>query len=304
MTSRNPSDSYSGIIPAILATVVFSILAGVLSAKVGLEYGTTLFVFVPLLAGCIAGLCTNTFRAASLALVPSIGICLISLQYLGIEGLFCIAMALPLICALALLGAALAQIVKRAGRIGRGPRGTVGTVLVGLFLVGCSGIVERVFVEPSSTQSVVTSRVFTADADQVWEALLEFQRVTGRKPLLLQLGLPVPLRCTMEGKGIGAKRVCYFDDGTIEERVSIWEPPSQLGVVITKVTLPGRDWLQFVDATYELEELGSGRTLVHRTTSYSSVLRPRGYWRLLEYVGTKAEHEYLFNALESKLGGG
>ena len=70
---------------------------------------------------------------------------------------------------------------------------------------------------------------------------------------------------------------------------------------ITDVTLPGRDWLSFIDAGYELSETKTGETRVRRTTGISSVLRPRFYWRPLEALATQAEHEYLFNAVEAKL---
>ena len=97
-------------------------------------------------------------------------------------------------------------------------------------------------------------------------------------------------------------RTCHFDQGIIRERISIWEPPHRLVLAITEVTLPGRDWLQFIDASYELGATSSGETRVRRTTKLGSVLRPRFYWEPLEALATEVEHEYLLNALGTKLG--
>lgn len=75
----------------------------------------------------------------------------------------------------------------------------------------------------------------------------------GPMPFLLQTGaLPVPNRCTLDRTGEGGIRTCYFDKGTITQRVTQWEQPSRMSFEITGDTLPGNHWLTFSTADYTL----------------------------------------------------
>src|SRR5262249_25588348 len=121
------------------------------------------------------------------------------------------------------------------------------------------------------------------------------------KPLLMQMGLPVPNRCTLEGSGAGAMRTCHFNTGIVEERVTAWEPPSRLDMQIVRVTLPGRHWLRLERALYVIEELSPEKSKVTRTTTISSKLRPAWYWRFFERMGVEAEHSYMFDFLAGSL---
>lgn len=302
METTSKSKSEKSIVPAALATVSFSVFAGILVCVLGAPYGATLFVLAPFLAGCVAGLRASTAIGAGLILIATASSLSSTLVIIAIEGFICILMALPIILAAGFLGLVIVRIAKRIGRVARTPGCSSIALLLGVFLVGCSAIAEREYVRQDPYDSVVTSRVFPETIDHVWDELLEFRQIEGEKPILLKLGLPVPLLCVMDGKGIGAHRICYFDHGTIEQQVSVWKPPVKLELQITDVTLPGKDWLQFKSATYELEVLNTGETMVRRTTRYDSVLRPRIYWRSLERLAIQSEHQYVFNALSSKLG--
>lgn len=295
------SKSRSSIRTTILATVSFSLLAGILAAVWDVAYGWTLFALTPFLAGCVAGLLTPSPRTGQLALVSAGIVCAMLLVITGLEGFVCITMALPLIWFWGVCGLFLGIIIRRIGRFGTRPGGPTATVLLGALLVACSAFAEQEYRQQHAYESVVTSRVFPKSVDHVWEEILEFRQIEGKKPILLKLGLPVPLRCVMEQKGIGAHRICYFDHGTIEQQVTVWKPPVKLELQIIDVTLPGKDWLQIKSATYDLEALDAGETIVHRTTRYNSVLRPRIYWRPLEQFTIHSEHQYVFNALASKL---
>ena len=51
--------------------------------------------------------------------------------------------------------------------------------------------------------------------------MLAIDEIAAKKPFLLQIGLPVPVKCTLEGAGIGATRICHFDSGVIEEKILV-----------------------------------------------------------------------------------
>ena len=215
--------------------------------------------------------------------------------------MICALMATPLVVGLAYAGALSGRVIKRKQSGGHGGKGSALAVLLGLLLVGCSAMLEAGYQRETAMHTVETVRTFPVGAWDVWDAFLSFRRISAEKPWLLKMGLPVPQYCTIEGSGVGATRKCHFDQGVIEERVSVWQSPQRLVMEITNVTLPGRDWLKFIDASYELSGTEAGQTRVRRTTRIASVLRPRLYWRPLEELATQAEHEYLFDAVAAKL---
>ena len=294
-------DKKRSILIASAWVVVFSAMALAANRALNVPYGWTAFVVVPILAGIVSGMLTSTVRAALFSILFALGVSVVALLYFGLEGFICAMLASPLLMVLACGGAMLGVVIRRILSSDHGGKGSVGAFLIGLLLVGCSGMMEGNYQPGPSIHNVETMRTFQVDAQDVWESLLEFQQVTGEKPWLLKMGMPVPLYCTIDGAGVGATRRCHFDQGVIEERISVWDPPHRLVMEITKVTLPGRDWLKFIDASYELSATDSGHTKVRRITRIASVLRPRLYWRPLEELATQAEHEYLFNAVAAKL---
>ena len=295
------SDTTKALLTAAMSVVVFSVLAFLAIRLLDVQYGETVFVVIPFLGGLIAAMHTPTMKAALFAIIFGFGVCLAALLFFGLKAVICVLMASPLVVGLAYAGALLGRVIKRTLSSGPGGKGPFLALLLGLLLVGCSAMLEGGYVRETPMHTVETVRAFPVDAADAWDALLSFQQITIEKPWLLKLGLPVPQYCTIEGSGVGATRKCHFDRGVIEERVSVWEPPHRLVMEITNVTLPGRDWLNFIDASYELSAARAGETRVRRTTRIASVLRPRLYWQPLEELATQAEHEYLFDAVAAKL---
>jgi hypothetical protein len=187
----------------------------------------------------------------------------------------------------------------RAGREDAALRGVAVTVLLAA-LPGAKDLElgRETYVR---VEAVETTIRVAAPAEEVWTALEEIDAVHGPKPLLLRMGLPVPTRCEMEGTGIGARRTCYFDVGRIEERVSAWDPPRRMELEIVHWTLPGRHWLGYHSASYELRAAGLGETHVSRVTTITSNLRPAWYWRPLEHLGVRSEHDYLLRDVKHTL---
>jgi hypothetical protein len=144
---------------------------------------------------------------------------------------------------------------------------------------------------------VVTSTIrLDAAPDQVWKELRAFDRLSGEKPLLMYVGLPIPLRCSMEGSGLGAKRTCYFNDGFIEETITGWSPSNTMRLSIDRTNMPGRHWLEFETAQYNLRNDGDG-TVLTRSTTILSNLYPAWYWRGFERWGVSSERRYIFSDL-------
>ena len=120
------------------------------------------------------------------------------------------------------------------------------------------------------------------------------------KPIAMLLGLPAPYRCELEADTVGAKRNCLFKNGKIIAQITKYEKGKVLEMDVIDYTLTGRDWFQFVDATYTFEEKNN-KTIITRTSSYKSILNPRIYWEPLEKWGIEQEHEFVLNSLKKNL---
>ena len=118
----------------------------------------------------------------------------------------------------------------------------------------------------------------------------------------MRIGLPIPISCSIDKEGVGGKRTCYFESGYIEERITEWNPPHSMKLDITSWDVPGRPWLDFKDASYEIHE-ENGRTVMTRTSTIVSRLLPAWYWRRFEKIGVETEHEYLFEAVKNRING-
>jgi hypothetical protein len=264
--------------------------------------GLTLFVLLPVATGFATALMTRGKATILASLVIAAILCTIILLLMGQEGWVCVLMSAPLVIgglALgALLGWALTVLIKYFFR--REKTATFLTLAaLPLCLMGASTTEQQSQTTPRA-ETITNTLVTGASREVVWEQLKSFDRIDGTKGLLMTIGLPVPVSCSMSGEGVGATRICYFEEGRIEERVTEWNPPSTMKLEIVAFDVPGRPWLSFKDASYELTTEG-GKTVVTRKTTIVSILGPAWYWRPLEKIGVETEHEYLFEEVKRKI---
>ncbi|MFN2481212.1 MAG: hypothetical protein ABR554_07080 [Pyrinomonadaceae bacterium] len=264
--------------------------------------GSVLFLLLPSVAGFAAAAITPRPKVVPASLIVALGICLIILLLTGAEGVVCVLMALPLIAVGVTIGA-LCGLLFREHVILRAdsPRTFEVSILAlaPLLLIGADAA-EQPYRRVVREETFVTTVALDAPTEAVWEKIKNVESLSADKPFLLRIGLPVPVSCKMEGEGVGRKRTCYFENGYIEERVAEWQPPSSMKLDITESTLPGRHWLKFKNAAYELRREGESRTLLFRQTTITSRLHPAWYWRPLENMGVQAEHGYLFADLAAR----
>jgi hypothetical protein len=179
--------------------------------------------------------------------------------------------------------------------VGRAVLAAIAAVALGLFA-------PRFVRSGASRQHTIATSVLVAAAPQVvWDALERFDSMSGSLPLAIAFGVPEPVRCTLDAEAVGARRVCHFDHGTIEQRVVRWDPPRRMDLTIEHANVSGSGWLEYRTASYTLmEEPGRG-TRVTRETTLTSTLRPVWYFATLEQWGVQAEHEYLLGTLAKRV---
>jgi hypothetical protein len=218
----------------------------------------------------------------------------------GNEGWVCALMSAPLVlgglAAGALAGWSATLIIKRLRRE------NMATFLMlaalPFFLMGASRV-EQSQTTPRA-ETITNTLVTDASREVVWEQLKTFDRIQGTKGLLMTIGLPVPVSCSMSEEGVGAIRTCYFEEGHIAERITEWNPPNSMKFDVIEFDVPGRPWLSFKDASYDLTTEG-GKTMITRKTTIVSILAPAWYWRPLEKIGVETEHQYLFEEVKRKI---
>ena len=266
-------------------------------------YGVTMFLVLPAATGFVTVFTARYRKAVMFSLMIATAVCLAGVVFTGLEGIVCVVMALPILWVGAMLGAAIGTAVKKQFPTDTTFSMAIMPILAGVSVLGAGKIEDRLNTG-SRIEVVKSSIIIDAARDEVWYAIIEFDQVTGPKPLLMQMGLPIPESCTTRGSGVGAERICHFNSGFIRERVTLWHPPQRLELDVEEVQLPGRHWLGFQGATYTLDKIDTGETRVTRTTIVTSTLRPAFYWRFFERLGTEAEHDYILESLKSEFPSG
>jgi hypothetical protein len=302
-TPEAPGKKGHPILVTLLGTFVASAVAvlGIVLISVNharASYGLTMFIILPLATGMVIACFSRSVRATGVSIVLSILVCFALLLLCGLEGVVCVLMAFPLFFVCTVVGVLIGIGISRLVRKGPGSKSNLLLLpLIGASSVFGAGQIEDRLAAPERTEVVTTTRNVAGTLEEVWTRILSIEEVSGDKPFLLRIGLPVPTSCTLEGTGVGARRVCHFENGVIEEEVTNWEPRHRLDMRILRSTLPGRHWLHFESASYELQRVSPSQTRLTRTTTISSKLRPAWYWRFFERMGVEAEHRYLFESL-------
>jgi hypothetical protein len=264
--------------------------------------GEVMFLLVPFCAGFAIAMVTRGRNTRWAAMFLATLISLMFLVKLRYEGLLCALLAAPFLLIGLSAGAGLGYLFRRHVVERLRHQNTSTTIVFALMpaIILAGHHAEMPALNAARRERVSNSIFLQAPPQEVWANIQSIDSINAAKPLLMYFGLPVPLRCTLERKGVGAKRTCYFENGFIEEIITKWDPPYSMDLTIDRTNMPGRHWLGFESATYELRQEGSGTRLT-RTTTITSHLYPVWYWRYFERLGVSSEHEYLLRDLSSRL---
>lgn len=263
--------------------------------------GWTLFLLVPVVTGFVTALVAERWNVLIASLIIGLLFCTAILLLTGFEGFVCVLMSAPLIAAGLALGGFLGWAVRFhiIERSRSSKTLTLFLLLVApMFLMGANRTEESA--RGLREQTVSDTLVVSSSPEVVWNELKSMGSITASKTFLMKIGLPVPVSCQTEGEGVGGKRTCYFEHGSIEERITEWNFPRSMKFEIVAFDVPGRPWLSFKNASYDIERVGH-QTVITRNTTIFSRLSPAWYWRRLEAVGVHTEHEYLFEGLKHTL---
>jgi hypothetical protein len=282
-------------------TIVLSCIGFALLELNLVPYGFTLFCVMPILIGYIIGQYPNLQISLFFGAILGV-VCFFYLLYIGgLESMFCIITLSPLLILLLFIGMYIGYVIKKSeknngNKNSRSPKVYIFPIII-LFL---SGAIEKFFTEKYTEVTIETKITLPYSKEIVFDYIKSFDTLNSEKPFLFKIGIQTPLKCVLEKDSIGAKRTCYFKEGTIDEIITGYKRGEVLQMKITKYNMPGRKWLHFQDAIYLFKQTGDSTELT-RITTYKTELKPRFYWKFWEEKAIRAEHEYVLTDLKRRL---
>lgn len=280
------------------AIVGLAVGVGVLSALfpilvyVNRDYSLLLFLVMPLLSSTAAAYAFNRpfgFSLGASIAVAELNVAIGSLALLlfALEGVLCIAMALPLVAVTAVLGGTLGHVLAAQSAMRR--RDWAALVLILPVLMGAEG-----WAVPPPLREVVSSIEIDAPPEVVWRHVVSFGEIVALPPWYFAAGIAYPVRARIEGQGVGAVRYCEFSTGAFVEPITVWDPPRRLAFDVSEQPPPMRElspWgeiaaphlegtLQSRRGEFHLVALADGRTRLEGSTWYTLDMGPQAWWTL------------------------
>jgi hypothetical protein len=264
---------------------------------VGLGY--TFFIVVPLCIGYSLGIKLDWGISLVIAVMMGLTLFFFLLLTAGFEGLVCVIMLLPIFIPVVLIGILIGYNLRKRS-LKTDKKNIINISLYPLIVLLFSGGIEHFFSNKFENAKVESTIYLPYEASTVYDFIKSVDTLAGKRSLLMNLGLSVPQKCVLEKEEVGAKRTCYFENGTIEEKVTDIKRGEYIKMKVTNYELPGFKWLKFDDAIYLFDQKGDSTKLT-RITTYQSQLKPRIYWEFWERQAIEAQHEYVLNDLKRRL---
>lgn len=151
------------------------------------------------------------------------------------------------------------------------------------------------------SRSIETRIRFAAAAEKVWDALLFYEQIEQRPPLLLRLLLPLPIRTDGSKFEVGDEARCSYVGGHLLKRITHVDAGRHYGFEVVEQTLALGGGLTLTGGCYTLRALPGGRTEVAIATRYISNRRPGWLWQPIEAAVCHRFHRHLFAAMRRKV---
>jgi hypothetical protein len=292
-----PKSALGSAMVGIAVTAILGAAFAALSIGVLSEYGWGLFIGVPFCLGlfsvlvygyhaprsygsCIAIACFSVLVAGAL------------LVALAIEGIFCIAMAMPVVFPLAMVGGSIGYFLqRRPGALAAAPGAYLIVLVIAPMIMGAEAFGPQI----PPIYEVRTQIEIAAPPALVWQRLVTFPALPPPKEWPFRLGIAFPIRSQLHGEGVGARRECQFSSGQFAEPIVGWEENRRLRFTIAQAPLLMEEWspwghistrhidehyFRAHDAEFTLTPLANGNTLLTGVSRYENWMWPSAYWRL------------------------
>ncbi|MEP7195552.1 MAG: polyketide cyclase [Saprospiraceae bacterium] len=295
-------------IKGTILTVVLSAIGFIFLELNLVPYGFTLFCVMPILLGYVIGVNPNKKILLAFTGVVGVNIFFYLLVIGGLESWWCVITLSPLFFVALFIGMHLGNIIREEVNKSQKYKSQKNKIknqklkiyLLPLFVLILSSSIENFFTEKYTNVTVETKVLLPYSKEIVFDYIKSVDTLDSEKPFLMHIGVQIPLKCVLEKDSVGAKRICYFKEGTIDEVVTEIKRGEILKMKVTNYGMPGRKWLHFQDAIYLFKQVGN-QTELTRITSYKTELKPRFYWNYFETIAIQAEHNYVLTDLKRRL---
>ncbi len=300
---RPASDRVSSMFPgsrmgSALAAVGIAALVTVAVTAVGAgwlkTYGWGVFAGVPFITGFLAAMIHGVAQVRRLGESMTVAMLAVTIAGAGfllfaIEGLICIAMAVPLAVPLALIGG----LAGHAAQPARWRQGSAQVACAAVLALPVMIGVERFHGEEAPLLEVKSALEVNAPPAKVWRHVVTFSELDPPTEWYFRAGIAYPLRAEIQGVGPGAIRRCVFTTGPFVEPIEVWDEPRLLRFGVTSNPAPMQEWTPYREihpphlkgflvserGQFLLTELPGGRTRLEGTTWYRHNMWPVAYWQ-------------------------
>lgn len=286
----------SGVKAALLgvaSSVVLAIGMGGLAIYALKLYGASLFLGTPVVMGASSAFFYNRDRARPIGLTilvaeASVVIAGATMLLFALEGLVCVAMAMPIATVLALFGAVIGRAVALAAASPQAPSAAMMVLLLPLSAAGEAATTK------SPLYEVVTTIEIDAPPERVWPNVIGFTELPPPNEAMFRLGIAYPQRATITGTGVGAVRRCEFSTGPFVEPITHWEENVRLSFDVASQPIPMHEWSPYRHVApphldgymksergeFRLVALPGGKTRLEGSTFYRLDMAPNAYWTI------------------------
>ena len=291
-----PENEFGSALCGILFTAILAAATVALSAEGLGNYGWGMFVGIPFFLGLNSTLIYGYHRQRSLGkclLVAMLSTLLVgwALFALAIEGVICLAMALPLGVVLAVFGGVIGWVIQQRPTFSSN---TLRIASIAFFLMPGLILLEHVAGETPPLYEVKTSVVIKANPETVWTHVVTFSQLAPPTERMFKTGIAYPVRADIRGHGVGAVRHCVFSTGEFVEPITVWDEPRLLRFDVTSQPRSMDELSLYTDlrpphvenylisrqGQFALTHLPDGSTLLEGTTWYQNRFWPAPYWHL------------------------
>jgi hypothetical protein len=312
-----PMRRYPKLLAAVFGTVV---LLGAMAISVGLlrSYGVALLLGAPMISGFATGAFYARldpgapFRGAAVATTAVVALTMALTIVTALEGLGCFVMFLPLLCLPIFVGSLIGFTAGSALPERRVAVPIAASMMLFFVLLG----LERVSPLPAlSPAPVETSIEIDAPSARVWSLLPSMAEMPPPEDWVFRrVGIAYPVRATLNGEGLGAKRTCDFTTGPALETIDVWSPGHVLGFTIDAQPDPMREltlydtvrqphldgYVRNLRGELSVEELPGGRTRLTGRSWYEVRIAPETYWRLWSDLFIHKIHARVLGVVKSR----
>lgn len=302
---------------SILLTVAIACLYVSLSTQGLKEYGAGLFFASPLVCGFVAVYSYNRSDKKplrdSLSVATIAGfVSLFGFLVVGLEGLICIVMAIPVVIPLFLVGGLMGYAVSKA--TSKKAPSDVSTLILIVAVPLLMGF-EAKKSDDQQIRKAVTRVVISASIDKVWDEVIQFSTIPEPTEILFRMGIAYPTSARIEGKGVGAIRYCTFSTGSFVEPITHWEKNHKLAFDVseqptpmtevspyTGIHPPHLDWaVRSIKGQFVLKESDDGMVELEGTTWFHTEMKPEPYWSFIAEEMIHLIHHRVLNHIKNTI---